>query len=377
MVWRVLLFAISMPLAGASIADLKALAVQLQAQRSHPPGWRGESPLLTKFKHELRDWVESSMSGDLPDPVQFATALKLALKEAGLLCAEGTCRADNNLGLIGSLDISSPTQDHRWLEVVTSVGIVCECDQSVYLYERLDGRWSRRLESEQNGYGKRHYRPQWVKGELSPPDSAGQRLFLTVGFNPACWSVWQEGYFRLFRIGPRIVTLLDWEQSMLNIGEDVNQKVRADEVLLEFGSTGIEAGFSRRHVLHFRVDGDRVIRVEPLALQPVDFVDEWLSQKWASIAEWTDPKLSKMHEALRRVGVDEYKFAQPCVSRPAEWQVGVDFKRVGDVYFLIQVGGDYRYRMLDVSPRRQSGCPGEGAIDPEKQSSLFPAAKSR
>jgi len=259
---------------------------------------------------------------------------------------------------------------------VTSVGIVCECDQSVYLYEWLGDHWSRRFESEQNGYGKRDYRPQWVKGELSPPDGTGQRLFLTVGFNPACWSVWQEGYFRLFRIGPRIVPLLDWQQSMLNIGEDVNHKVAADEILLEFGSTGIEPGFSRRHVLHFRVDDDRVMRIEPLALQPVDFVDEWLSQKWAFIAEWTDPRLRKMHETLRRVGVDEYTFAQPCASRTSDWQVGVNSKRLGDVYFLVQDGGDYRYRMLDVSRRRQPGCPGNGAIDPEKQSSLFPTAKS-
>ena len=39
----------------ASVDDLKATADKLRAQRSEPPGWRGESPLLTQFKHQLRD----------------------------------------------------------------------------------------------------------------------------------------------------------------------------------------------------------------------------------------------------------------------------------------------------------------------------------
>ncbi len=375
MMWRVLVFAMSMPLLGADVADLKATAGKLQAQRLHAPGWRGESPLLTAFKHEVRDWVESNMTGDISDPARFATSLNSVLKEAGLLCPDGRCAADNNLGLLGEVEVSSPTQDPNWLQVETAVGIMCECDQSIYLYERRDGRWNRRFETEQNGYGRSHYRPQWVRGELSPPDSDGHRLFLTVGFNPACFSVWQEGYFRVFRVGARTTMLLDWEQAMFNIGEDVNQKVEADEALVEFGSSGIEPGFVRRHVLHFKIEGDSAKRIEPLALQPQDFVDEWLSQKWASIAEWTEPKLNPIHSKLRRVGVEEYAFAQPCASRPGEWQVAVNFEKLGKYFFLLHDRGDHRYRMLDVSHDRQPGCPGETLIDLEKQPSLFHPAK--
>jgi hypothetical protein len=147
--WRVLVFAISMPLSGGNVADLKATAAKLQAQRLHAPGWRGESPLLTVFKHEVRDWVESNMTGEISDPPRFATSLNSVLKEAGLLCPDGRCAADNNLGLLGEVEVSLPAHDPRWLQITTSVGIVCECDQSIYLYERQDGLWNRRLESEQ------------------------------------------------------------------------------------------------------------------------------------------------------------------------------------------------------------------------------------
>ena len=242
------------------------------------------------------------MNSDISDPARFATGLNSVLKQTGLLCPDERCAADNNLGLLGDVEVSSPAHDPHWLQITTSVGIMCECDQSIYLYERRDGLWNRRLESEQNGYGKQHYRPQWVSGELSPPNSTGDRLFLTVGFNPACWSVWQEGYFRLFRVGARTTTLLDWDQTMFNIGEDVNRKVEAGEALVEFGSSGVVPGFVRRHVLHFKVDGDRVKRVEPLALQPQDFVDEWLSQRWAiySRMDRTQTESGSLDVASRR-----------------------------------------------------------------------------
>lgn len=373
--WRILLLLTSVPLLGVTLTDLRAVADKLQSEKASPPNWRGESPLLTTFKHQLIEWVESKMPNNLEDPITFATTLNRELKKTGLICPEGRCSADNNLGLLGELEISSANGDPDWLVVVTSVGIVCECDQSIYLYEKHGGHWIRQVESEQNGYGEPNYRPQWVGGTLSEPDSRGERVFLTIGFNPACMSVWQEGYFRLFRIGTQTAMILDWEQSMLNIGEDIDKKVEPREVMIEFGSTGIEPGFVRRHVLHFKVEGDRTRRIEPIALQPEDFVDEWLSLEWPIAAAWSAPKLEVMHGKLQGDAVDGYAYAQRCTERPSEWQVGVEFQRLGTLFFLIEDRGEHRYRMLDVSSRRQQGCPGEQQIDYDRHPTMLPASK--
>jgi hypothetical protein len=52
----------------------------------------------------------------------------------------------------------------RWesglLIVITGVGIVCEEDESVYGYKRIDGKWQRIWESEQNDY--QNYTPQHI-----------------------------------------------------------------------------------------------------------------------------------------------------------------------------------------------------------------------
>jgi hypothetical protein len=34
----------------------------------------------------------------------------------------------------------------------------------------------------------------------------------------------------------------------------------------------------RAHVLHFKVEGSTVQRADPVALQPQDFVDEWITR---------------------------------------------------------------------------------------------------
>ncbi len=372
--WRVLLFLVSVTMLGATLTDLREVADRLQSQKSSPPNWRGESPLLTSFKHQLIEWVESKLPSKLEDPAAFAMTLNKELRETGLICPEGHCGADNNLGLLGELKLASATASPDWLIVVTSVGIVCECDQSIYLYEKRGGHWIRQVESEQNGYGKAEYRPQWVEGTLSEPDAQGERMFLTTGFNPACWSVWQEGYFRLFRIGTQTAKILDWEQSMLNIGEEIHERVEPRDVLIEYGSTGIEPGFVRRHVLHFEVEGDRTRRIEPIALQPEDFVDEWLSLEWPKATAWSVPRLEVVHSKLRGDAVDGYAYAQQCTERPREWQVAVEFEKLGTFFFLIEDRGEHRYRMIDASTQRQQGCPGEQRIDYDRHPTLFPAS---
>jgi len=364
------------PVPAATIGGLQAIALKLRAQRKNPPGWRGESPLLTSLKHDLRDWVESRLAGEIRDPAAFASALNSELKRAGLICPEDHCWADNNLGYLGDVEISAPENDSGWLVVTTSVGIVCECDQSIYLYEWRDHKWKRQVQSEQNGYGRGHYGPLWARGHLSLPDAKQRRLFLTIGASSACASVWQEGYFQLFQLGSAPRQIFQHRQSMLNIGYEINERVEPDDVLIEFGSSGLEPGFVRPYILHFKVDGSQAKRVEPIALQPADFVDEWLTQPWLEISEWSEPNLVRLHAALRGKPA-EFVYAQHCAHPTDAWQVGVSFEKRGTFHFLIEDRGGHRYRMRDVSTHRDLGCPGEEPIDFDKYPTLFPAREHR
>ena len=65
---------------------------------------------------------------------------------------------------------------------------------------------------------------------------------------------------------------------------------------------------ARQDVRHYRIDGPNAKRIDPLALRPRDFVDEWLTHEWKEAAFWSTvrekvafamrlPGLSLLHES--------------------------------------------------------------------------------
>jgi len=70
-------------------------------------------------------------------------------------------------------------------------------------------------------------------------------------------------------------------------------------------------------------------------------------------------------ETAQRPAV-EIEFAQQCRTRPGVTQVAVSFLESETFYFLVKDLGAHRYRVLDASKQRQSGCPGEKRVDTSK-----------
>jgi hypothetical protein len=153
------------------------------------------------------------------------------------------------------------------------------------------------------------------------------------------------GFFRLFRSGePR--TLLD-RQHAVNLDGDREMRLLPDDVFLRF------AGF----VLHFKIEGDRLRRVEPIALSPALFVDEWEASPWAEVAQWSEPSLASWHARLHQdlVLFGFWDNVGPCSGRPAKWQIVAEIDRQ-PLYFLVEEKDPSSYRMLDVSTAPQPGC---------------------
>src|SRR6185312_12800072 len=71
------------------------------------------------------------------------------------------------------------------------------------------------------------------------------------------------------------------------VGGQPNDSASVD-VLIEFTEASIDAGVHNREaVRHFLINGDQVRRVDPVALSPRDFVDEWLTRDWKESARWS------------------------------------------------------------------------------------------
>lgn len=66
----------------------------------------------------------------------------------------------------------------------------------------------------------------------------------------------------------------------------------------------------------YQVTTDETTRMQPLALTPEDFLDEWVQSEWSIAAHWSSQSmdLTKWHANLNALAYDstEIEFVQPC-----------------------------------------------------------------
>lgn len=285
----------------------------------------------------------------------------------------------SNSGHVAPFKLARVEGAPGWMQLAIGIGIGCGYDESNYLYAWNGTSWIRRLDSEQSDYAEDRYKPQYyVQVAMSQPDSDGNRLLLTTGVSPSCASVWQTLYYRIFRVGATAGILVDNLSEWMNIDREIDSRIEPDGALIEFQTLSKDSGvWARTQVLHFKVAGTTVRRVEPIALDPQDFVDEWLNDSWSEIKEWSIPKLEKLHDELHDAKVDGgFQLVQRCTENPNQWQVAFDFEDETD-YFLVEQSGEHSFQMIDVTDEQSPGCPGDGKPRSVGDSypTLFPTAR--
>jgi hypothetical protein len=378
---------------------LAALRATLMSFREHPNEHlesRGATPELTIAKHQLRDWIEASLAklGEHGDEAALVRDLNAALSNGNLLCdysvpgADDRCPDERLLGFLKGIQIR---RDFRFLIVQTSIGIQCGYDESAYIYEWSDERWQRRWESEQDNYAEKQYFPQMLDAvRISGVIQDKRYLVLTLGQEPWCSSNWHDIYYRLWRLGleigaPRLL-LEESEWAYLGTHDPpIQGSLGQDDVLIEFTVPSHDpVVHSYELVRHYSVMGDNVQRVDPVALSPRDFVDEWIGYSWAQSAPWSEPPLQALtawRERLRASSVEFMESSFHCLTRPDLWQVGVNLttanqekkeRKEAPAYFLIRWRPPYRFTMLNISNHPIPGCTEK---DPEADMprTLFPA----
>jgi hypothetical protein len=124
-------------------------------------------------------------------------------------------------------------------------------------------------------------------------------------------------------------------------------------------------------------DQDEVLRVDPLALRPRDFVEEWFILPWTEISRWTESgartKMQKRHASPPAAS----QFTDPtmqCGPTPDQWQVPIDFgeaEKQAREYFPIRLRPPYRFTMVEVGDK-----PWPGSVEPDPAAdevrTLFP-----
>jgi hypothetical protein len=339
--------------ANASDPDIKAFAAVTR------PQW-------TPLEILLDDWTEARLPPNLGELDRSLPGLEnrltAELRGAGLIGRHGN---------IDSVKLSRAANFRDAVVVKASITVPCGTDTSVRIYRFSKSSRTPIFESA----GTREYGLYLDDIQFSKPNASGSRLLFTSWSGVQCASVWNVLDYQLFRLAPdsnRSEPIFSGAHSF-TIDGDVHVKLAPDELLLELTAEGLEAGFRRAYVLHYRVAASSLTRIDPIALQPEDFVQEWINQSWSEMESRSAMRLVKWHARFHsdtELFFGDFDFAQPCSKRPGYTQVAVE---VGPrtVYFLVRDKGGHSYEMSDISYDRQSGCPGETQVDLMKQPSLF------
>jgi hypothetical protein len=335
----------------------------------------GEGPKLTLAKHQLRDWIESQLRPleDEWDETKTSERINKALEKVTVAPSKDD---QNLLGSLGDVEI-------RWesglLIVITRLGIVCGEDESAYAYKRIDGKWHPMWESEQNDY--HNYTPQhinavhvWQSFEGGKP--TGPAYILTLGNEWGCASAWHRVYYLIWRVdssGSKSLVDQSGDGYLRGrnyiVGSIVNSPMHFSgpvDAIIEFTQASIDgAVHNREAVRHFLIEGDRVRRVAPVALGPMDFVDEWMTRPWNESRGWSlSPDLSVWHQKLHAdfVGGTFIGDTRHCQT-PDLWQVGFEpqdakrnFEPEPKVYFLIRWTPPYTFALVGISSNPSPRC---------------------
>ena len=386
--------------AGAALAEetppveLHAALAALRGHRQDNLDTGGASPAFDPIKRRLRDWLLARLPAQKPTPesaAALASEINAALKQADLLCppdadkaSNGPCSASGQFFPMGYLDeigleLHDTGTSGIFLVAKTGIGVSCGFDASAYVFAWNDGAWRLAWQSEQNDYAKERYHPGWIGAvQLGPAEEkSGNRLVLTLGSNPACQSMFQAAYVRLWRMGARLEDarlLLDGaEAAYLGRNEPaLLGDVGLDGALVEFATPSLDVDVHNREaVLHFKASGDTVERVDPIALSPRDFVEEWLRRPWDESEHWTEPRhreaVAERHRALHD-GVDYVSgsFVAPtraCTVRPGLWQVAITLGSSEEerdqrlpTFFLVRWEPPFRFRLADIADKPFPEC---------------------
>lgn len=261
--------------------------------------------------------------------------------------------------------------------------IACGDDTVLLAYSRASGAWRRVLLWQSKPYGE-------VSGAfgdtyetlLLRPERHGEPLLLVLHGTPWCTSTMSGFAMDVFALGPTSATPV-WhgEHGYRRADFDPPLTLRATANGFEV-RTSVNAGgerISRKGVMRYAVVDGTVHRVEPLAMNARDSVDEWLGLPKVEALEFADESAGSLtwrmfqdftYEGKAKDAATPYPSfggVRACTDSSLHFQVRVTSEifntsakgsRPGPVYFaqLRQVPNGYRIQAVTKSA--EAGCGG-------------------
>jgi len=272
------------------------------------------------------------------------------------------------------------TDTPRLVSITADFSIECGGDTVLLIFAPEGKSWKESLHWQTEPYKTVGGGTMAFGYAISPPDDAGRWYVVVHTISPWCSSTWSDIRYAAFRpsadpLHPQ--KLLSNSDFMWWGNDDYGEvEVGRNEFDLRFHSSSIDAGVHNRvFIRHYSVKGDRIRRIQPVAVSPRDFVDEWIISPWSESAAWSSSSSADMlrqaHQMMSRREKStnrllEYGSVYKC-SGGDSYQVevieetGKNFNVEHSYYF--HLAGDGPFTMTSVSQKSDGNCGGRNLLD--------------
>lgn len=271
-------------------------------------------------------------------------------------------------------------EDPRLVAITAEFSIACGADTVLLIFAPKDNAWEEVLHWQRKPYDTVAGGTMAFGYDISPPDSAGQWYVVVHSIAPWCSSTWSRIEYQALRptadaLEPKV--LLSGSDFMWWGSEDFGRLiVERDYFDLRFHSRSIDVGVHNREwIRRYSVKGDTVQRVQPVAVSPRDFVDEWIVSPWEQASHWSAESslgaLEQAHNAMSDSKTSDNTLLEfgsiygcsegSCCQVELVEASGPKFENETSVFF--QVCGAESYKMIRVSQVPDPKCSGRDLLD--------------
>lgn len=279
------------------------------------------------------------------------------------------------------------TEDPRLVSITSEFSIECGGDTVFSVFSPVAGSWSEVLHWQTKPYPTVAGGTMAFDYGISPVDESGKWYAVVHSIAPWCSSTWSAIRYEVLRpaaSGVKQRVLLSKADSIWWGNDDYgNVTVGRNEFDLRFHSSSIDGGgHNRVFIRHYSVVGDTLRRIQPVAVSPRDFVDEWIVSPWSEAKAWSSEvsltQLQRAHATWSRheKATDRlllFCSAQKCSGGNYQVEVceetGKNFDVSHSSYF--EIAGKGTYTMTRISSTANPRCQGPNLLD-ENQNWIEP-----
>lgn len=344
----------------AQAADTQRLATLLKSARGQVGLTKEQA---TQIRTELLAWTDERIQRG------FTIAqLNEQLAASGLQVPEALYKTDDIYqpfaGYLEKITSEPIPSASDLLQINLKIGMTCSFDHTAVVYRRnpfLRVGWI----NNPNTNGSVAWSVNSVT--VGPADSTGDRIAAANLMSGWCTSSLVGIQLRIWKLtGNEMRSLLKRDLGGRN--EPVMVVLDRKSVAFHFTRNARDTEFLiRSSIEKYEVEQERAIRVAPVAVDLLGFIEEWLGFDDAEAARWSTPEGTKDHPSAVAWAKDklvEYEGGSRCTGSPRLWQVSVKLLDTKDRrVFLVNEDGAQHLQMVGFRTEPARECPAVDVAD--------------